>query len=100
MLLIEYFVRNVTKFIRLANEDDIILKRCFKFITVYSKNKWPYSNAFLHKINAYAVDDHYVKGIKPWIKVKSTGNSEKIYEREKNWILLYLLISTNDNSIV
>lgn len=33
--------------------------------------------------NGYAVDDHYVIGIKTWIKVKSTGNSEKIYEREK-----------------
>lgn len=100
MLLIKYFVRNVTKFIRCANEDDIIIfKRCFKFITVYSKNKWPYSNAFLHKINAYAVDDHYVKGIKTWTKMKSTENSENIYERKK-WILIYLLILTKENSIV
>lgn len=34
----EYFIKNVTKFIRWAHEDDIILKRCFK-IAVYSKNK-------------------------------------------------------------
>lgn len=99
MLFIEYFVRNVIKFIWLVNEDDIILKRCFKFIIVYLKNKWFYSNVFLYKINVYVVDDYYVKGIKIWIKVKFIGNLEKIYEREKNWIFLYFLILINDNSI-